>query len=117
MLLPNSYPNINPWFDGGLVYTAAAVTNNVAFMNRLRPQINPTAESNRAIRWAASYGSLQAVTRLMQMPGVDPAAYRNAALKSAAMRGHRRVCDQLLTNTTVRRLHLADPVQLPPSPY
>jgi ankyrin repeat protein len=63
------------------------------------PRVNPTAQNNEAIRWAALFGHAEVVRALLADPRVNPTAQNNEAIRWAAGNGH----------AVVVRLFLADP--------
>jgi hypothetical protein len=52
------------------------------------PRVDPSADSNYAIRWASENGHVQVVKLLLNDPRVDPSAYNNHAIRSASWKGH-----------------------------
>ena len=57
---------------------------------------DPTANDNRAIRWAAREGRVEEVKRLLQDDRISPGARDNEAFISACRNGHVKVLKHLL---------------------
>jgi ankyrin repeat protein len=60
-----------------------------------------TSVDNYAIRWASRYGHLEIVNLLLQDPRVDPSADNNMAIRWASYYGHIAVVTLLLQDTRV----------------
>jgi ankyrin repeat protein len=62
-------------------------------------RIDPSAENNWAIRYAAAKGKLEVVKYLMSLKDsrIDPAANNNYAIQYAAARGHLEVVKYLMS--------------------
>ena len=64
--------------------------------------VDPSAQDNGALRWAAEAGHTSTVQFLVELSadfGVDPSARDNAALRAAAEQGHTEVVQCLLKLT------------------
>jgi hypothetical protein len=64
-------------------------------------RVDPSADDNYAVRWAAWYGHLAVVDRLLQDKRVDPSARDNSAVRLAAQNGHLAVVERLLQDQRV----------------
>jgi hypothetical protein len=77
------------------------------------PRVDPAADDNYTIRWAAGRGHVEVVQVLLNDPRVDPAADDNDAIRMAADAGHVAVARALLEAFQVG--HLPPPPSLPAS--
>ncbi len=64
-------------------------------------RVDPTAEDNYAIRYAAANGHAEIVEMLLKDKRVDPAADDNYAIRNAAANGYVRVVELLLKDKRV----------------
>jgi heme oxygenase len=64
-------------------------------------RVDPSADENYAVAWAAQNGHLAVVERLLQDKRVDPSAEGNEAVRRAAARGHLAVVERLLQDERV----------------
>ena len=76
------------------------------------PGVDPTADSNAAIRLAAEHGHDEVVSRLMDILEVDPSACDNEAIGLAAANGHREVVKELLSSRSAQRLAMKRSIRL-----
>jgi hypothetical protein len=65
------------------------------------PRLDPSDESNLAIKLASSDGSLEVVTLLLQDSRVDPSAQYNWSIQRASSNGHLAVVERLLQDPRV----------------
>jgi hypothetical protein len=79
------------------------VRGHIAVLDRLLDddRVDPSADDNCAVRWAATSGHLAVVMRLLQDVRVDPSASNNFAIWVAAACGHLAVVDRLLQDVRV----------------
>ena len=64
--------------------------------------VDPSAQDNRAIRWASYNGHIEVVKLLLTDKRVDPSADDNIAIRWASENGHTEVVKLLLTDKRVR---------------
>ena len=65
------------------------------------PRVDPGANNNSAIRWAAEHGHLKVVELLLADERVDPSASNNYAIRWAVKYGHLEVVKLLLSDERV----------------
>jgi ankyrin repeat protein len=65
------------------------------------PRVNPAAQNDYAVRWAARNGHLEVLQFLMSDPRVNPAADDNYAVCWAAQCGHLEVLQFLVSDPRV----------------
>jgi hypothetical protein len=65
------------------------------------PRVDPAANENWAIKWAARYGHTEVVRLLLSDERVDPIAQENDAIKQAAENGHDEIV-KLLRNRQLK---------------
>ncbi|KAJ1562844.1 hypothetical protein HK096_001044 [Nowakowskiella sp. JEL0078] len=63
--------------------------------------IDPSADENLPIRWAASSGDLQIVKFLLEIDKVDPSDLSNEAIRKAAQNGHYDIVKLLLEDIRI----------------
>jgi ankyrin repeat protein len=63
--------------------------------------VDPSADTNYAIRWASNNGYIAVVERLLADERVDPSALNNYAIQFAAKNGHVAVVERLLQDERV----------------
>lgn len=64
-------------------------------------RVDPAAQNQEVICWAAEGGRVEAVQILLKDPRVDPAAWNNKPVREAARRGHLEVLKLLLADLRV----------------
>ena len=88
--------HINPQASGNRAIRWAARYGHLAIVNRLlEVDCDPQDDNNEAIRWAARYGHLAVVNRLLEV-GCNPKADNSEALYLAAKYGHLDVMNRLI---------------------
>jgi surface antigen len=83
------------------LFVASEAGDVVRIDELLRDGVNPSADDNAAIRWAAANGRVTVVQRLLQDKRVDPSAKDNWASFRAAANGHVYVVNCLLRDLRV----------------
>jgi hypothetical protein len=63
--------------------------------------VNPSIDTNYAIRFTANCGNIAFVERLLQDPRVDPSANNNEALRAASRNGYLAIIERLLQDPRV----------------
>ena len=84
-------------FDINDITIWACKNNNPLLLEKLLKisKIDPSANNQCAIRWAAEYGHLQVVETLFQDPRVDPSINDQYAIRSASEYGHLQIVETL----------------------
>jgi hypothetical protein len=83
---------INASYDGHLTIVERLLQDK---------RVDPSADDNKAIRWASDNGYLAVVERLLQDERVDPSANNNAAIQWAASNSRLAIVERLLQDDRV----------------
>ena len=73
----------------------ACRNGNINIVKQLLSQVDPSANDNEAIKWAARMGRQDVVKLLLKDSRVDPSARDNYAIRWAAQNGHKEVVELL----------------------
>ncbi len=86
------------------LWKAVVRTDNKELVKKmLKSGVDPTADDDYAIKWAAIKGRTEVVRLLLSDERVDPAADDNYAIRMAAYYGHTEVVELLLGDSRVDR--------------
>jgi len=79
----------------------ACRNGNINIVKQLLSQVDPSANDNEAIKWAARMGRQDVVKLLLKDSRVDPSAQDNFAIRWAARMGRKDVVQLLLKDPRV----------------